>query len=92
MSEKTEAWRRSEDDDKDHFGLVLPFLTENPQFALGFECGMLYEQMHNGHSPIKTSIHALNDEQVIVMAARLGYRLELTPLSEGWAHAVLERK
>lgn len=78
-------------DDNAEYNLVLPFLTNDPQFTLGVEVGMLWEQLQAEPSEHEVTIHAANDEQVIVMASRLGYRLTLESLADGWKTARFEK-
>lgn len=91
----SDAWRGGgggpDDDGADELALVMPFLSDDPKFCLGWECGMLYQRMRDGADEIEVAIHADNDEQVLLVARRLHYACEIEPLSEGWATVRLTR-
>jgi hypothetical protein len=75
-----------------NYELVLPFLTDDPKWVHGFECGILYQRMVEEEKPIIATIHAINDEQVRVMCGHLGWLCEIEPMGDGWARLTLERK
>lgn len=79
-------------DEPGGYSLVVPFLTNDPKFTLGWECGMLYQQLAARPDELAATVHADNDEQILVMAGRLGYACELAPLAEGWVTVRLTRR
>lgn len=60
------------------FSLVFPFLTDNEDFCLGVEIGMLYEQMKNSDDPrdFDGTYHVKNQDQIFLMANRLGWKVD----------------
>ncbi len=76
----------SNEDDGSSFGLVAPFLTDDPVFAYGCEFGMLYERMKH-EDEIEEAYHTENQDRILVMAGRVGWVVdEVTPLDweDGW--------
>lgn len=53
---------------------VLPFLTDDPQFAAGVEVGMLHERMKRRRR-IRGYYQTVNQEQITLMANRYGWRV-----------------
>jgi hypothetical protein len=74
------------------FELVLPFLTDDPAFTHGFACGMIYAAMRAGEGRIETYVHPETDEQLFLMASRLGYTAEINRLDEHWMYGTFVRK
>lgn len=72
--------------------LVVPFLTDDPMFTLGVEFGMLYSELvRSGERVVRGYYHRENQEQITLLANRLGWRLvEMTPHDEFWFFLVLE--
>lgn len=57
--------------------LVMPFLTDDHEFARGVEFGLLYERMSKSdETEIKDYFHTTNQDQICVAASRLGWRVE----------------
>lgn len=56
------------------FGLVCPFLDDDPKYAHGVEFGMLWEQFKTGE-PIKGLYLMGNQEQILLALNRLGWRI-----------------
>ena len=62
---------------KDKWNLVVPFLTDDPNFALGCQFGMLYEQLREEHPDEKEIMISRElQEQVLLLLSRMGYRVE----------------
>ena len=57
------------------WGLVVPFLTDNVQFAYGVEFGMLYAEMRSGTDVVQGYHSRAIQEQVTLTANRLGWRV-----------------
>lgn len=47
--------------------LLLPFDTDNPEFARGFEAGRIWERIKTDQTNWDTTIHNTNAEMVIRM-------------------------
>jgi hypothetical protein len=74
------------------YGLVCPFLTDDPMFAFGVEFGMLYAQMQSGVSDIRDYFCIQNQEQILLLANRLGWRVqEMRSWGADWFWCVMER-
>jgi hypothetical protein len=67
---------------------AMPFLSHDPAFAHGFECGIVYQQMRAAESHIVGMFHATNEEQLRLMAHRLGYASTKREEREGWIDMV----
>ncbi len=63
--------------------LLLPFDTDDPEFARGFEAGRLYELLKTGEA-IEQTIHASNTEMAIRMCEDLGREFSAHNLDEDW--------
>lgn len=63
------------DGDDATWGLVLPFLTDDPQFAYGVEVGRLYERM-KAEDEINGVFLTANQEQITLMVNRLGWVID----------------
>lgn len=80
-------------------GLVLPFDTDDPEFARGVECGRLWEQMEvidyqEADLPlgltIKQIIHGTNAEMVMRMCGAKGWSFEAEFIDDGhWVEVTL---
>lgn len=66
--------------DSHDMNLVAPFLTDDPQFALGVEFGQWYEKMRPRKGKLAAKVHLLahraNQDRFHVLAARLGYTVK----------------
>lgn len=83
MSEEPAGWE-----------LVIPFLTADPKWVLGFEAGYLYGCLTEDPPPqsASTMIHVENEDQVRVMAGRLGYDYQRREVGDGWLEIALVRR
>ena len=70
--------------------LVLGFDTDDPQYARGFEAGMLWERMNAEHHLV-ADIHATNTEMVMRMAEAKGFSFVAEDLNDDWTHVELHR-
>jgi hypothetical protein len=57
------------------WGMILPFLTNDPEFAHGVEVGMLHERM-KVETHIKGTFLTVNQEQITLMANRYGWTID----------------
>lgn len=71
------------------FNLLLPFDSEDPEFARGFEAGRLWEKIKNDHTTWDQMIHATNAEMVMRMAEveDRGFRAEI--IDEEWINVFI---
>jgi hypothetical protein len=69
--------------DDQNYSLLLPFDTDDPEFARGFEAGKLYELALSGE-PFTQTIHASNTEMAmrICEAQEVAFRAE--QLDDDW--------
>ena len=80
------------DNDGAGYSLACPFITDNPQFTLGFEAGLLYAAMRAGEPVITNTYHSLNDEQLLLMSQRLGYEAEWERHDEHWSFGTFRKR
>lgn len=67
--------------------LVLPFDTDDPQFARGFEAGVLWGQLRDG-APVEVTLHVANIEMAIRMAETAGRCFVGRDLDEKWVSVI----
>lgn len=67
---------------------AMPLLSDDPAFALGFEAGIVYQQMRAAESHIAGVFHGTNEEQLRLMAHRLGYAVTKRATSGEWIDMV----
>jgi hypothetical protein len=73
--------------------LILEFLNDSQDFALGFEAGKLYQQMRDKQTEISGTFNKANSEQLMLMARSLGYEVtEIVFLDERWVNLRLKLK
>lgn len=61
-------------EDEAEWGLVCPFLDENPRYAAGVEVGMLFRDMRRKRR-IQGHYQRANQEQILLMANRLKWKV-----------------
>ncbi len=64
--------------------LLIPFLTDEPMFVLGWECGTIGALMGKGHRFENYMMHEQNRKQVEVIARHYLYSVKFIPVDEGW--------
>ena len=71
-----------------NYGLLIPFLNEDPAYCYGVEFGMrVVVPMCRGRRLIKGYFRTENEEQIRLAASRMGYDVvELKP----WHHGGME--
>lgn len=52
--------------------LILPFDSDEPTFARGFEAGALWEALRDCDEPVEATVHSSNTEMVLRMGDALG--------------------
>jgi hypothetical protein len=65
------------------YGLILPFDTDNPEFARGVEVGILWQRLETEPS-LSTTIKDTNAEMVMRIAEAKALRFSAEPLAAGW--------
>ena len=73
----------------EHYELVVPFLTDDPSFVRGWECCRVYSRLCESPDEVTATIHSDSDEQVLLIASRLGYTAELRQIGDGWSEVTL---
>lgn len=53
--------------------LIVEFLNDSPDYAIGFEAGRLYQQMQDQIPLVEGVYHTQNLEQMMLMSRRLNY-------------------
>jgi hypothetical protein len=67
------------------WGLVVPFLDDNPVYAYGVEFGLLYAEMRQKPAVIKNYFLRPNQEQILLLANRMGYLVvSMKPWDNSW--------
>ena len=73
------------------YSMMCPFLTDDPQFALGVEFGLLYARMRGEEERISDFFSKENQDQILLLASRLGWHVrEMKRGDEYWFWCVLE--
>ena len=75
------------DEPEPEYTCLLEFTSDDPNFALGFEAGGMWERLKQFPPRLEETVHAANDEQFHLMARRLGYEVEFQYVENGWAFA-----
>ena len=65
----------SEQDKKERWGLIIPFLDKRPGFVHGYECGMV-DMMMDAGLPIDRPVHRVNEEQIRLIAKYYDYKVD----------------
>lgn len=84
MADSVAVWTGAQE--VDALELVMPFLTDNPDWCYGFECGTLYMRMKAQEPLIEGPFHRANDEQIFLMASTFGYAYDWHKLNDTWIH------
>lgn len=64
------------DDSGEEPKLIVAFDTDEPEFARGWQMGMLYMLLYSGVAEIEVPLYITNAEMVIRIAEALGYNFE----------------
>jgi hypothetical protein len=73
--------------------LITEFLTDAPNFALGFEAGIIYNQMRSGVQEIEGQYNISNQDQLFMMAGNLGYEVKKwEKLDQTWMFCKFNKK
>ena len=75
------------------YGLVCPFLTDDPMFAYGVEFGLLRARMQGEGERIEDYFTRENQERILLLANRLGWSVRaIKPWGSGWFWCEMERQ
>lgn len=71
----------------------IMFVDQSESFTLGFEAGMLYQDMQR-ESFIEKTIHEKNIKQIELMSSKMGFTLSYTEIKDfdEWVLILLEKK
>lgn len=74
-----------EDVGVDGFGCILPFDTDDPEFARGFEAGRLWSLLSERRDdPVEEMAHASNAEMFLRIGEALGRPVRSEELDDRW--------
>ncbi|HJT76410.1 MAG TPA: hypothetical protein VJ739_04340 [Gemmataceae bacterium] len=75
------------------YGLVCPFLTDDPTFAYGVEFGLLYARMQSEAETISDYFCRENQDRILLLASRLGWAVKrIKPWNKDWFWCALEKE
>jgi hypothetical protein len=76
------------------FGLIGPFLTDNHEFKLGAEFGMMYMRLlHKKQNKHRDLVHAENEDKVRLMAQRIGWEVtNVGVVDKTWKRLTFRRR
>jgi hypothetical protein len=72
------------DDGEVSYGLLLPFDSDDPEFARGVEAGILWHRLDSGEFPVRATVSARNAEMVMRIAEAKGLPFSAEPLTGEW--------
>lgn len=72
-SEPSQAFGLWDDTDEENPVLMLEYDSSNPEFARGFQCGMIWQLLHGGINEFEIPVYVTNAEMVMRMAEVAGY-------------------
>jgi len=75
--------------DDDGWKLVMAFPDQSPNFAHGFACGRVWEQMKSGRSPIEGTLPA--ECQTTIEAMAHGWVERIDKLDDDWISVTLTK-
>lgn len=67
--------------------LLLPFDTDEPEFARGFEAGRLWAKLREDDEEVEAIVHTTNAEMLLRMGEALGRGVIGEELDEVWTRA-----
>jgi len=70
--------------DSDMLACVLPFDTDEPAFAHGFEAGRVWAALQGCDGELEEIVHAANTEMVLRMGEALNRPVVGEPLDDVW--------
>ena len=79
------------DDALDRHELLLPFDTDDPQFARGFELGRLWNLLRdNPADSIEETVHASNAEMLLRLAEATARSVRTVDIDDTWLTATFD--
>lgn len=79
-------------EEHNNWDLILPFVSDAPEFARGFEAGMFYERCKREDNFVAT-VHAQNWDQLVLIVGRAGLKIEQTSpqIVDGWIEIAVSK-
>lgn len=62
----------------------MKFVTDDPVFTLGFECGQIWELLTAGETFDKKACHIENIEQITMICETYGCQYEIEVYDDSW--------
>jgi len=69
---------------KQEYGLVMAFINQQPDFAYGFECGLLCGKLEHSEDLTNELYNTENAAQIEILLKHYGYIYTMTALDCGW--------
>jgi hypothetical protein len=66
---------------------LLPFDTDDAEFARGFETGRLWSLLRGTEDEVIETVHAANAEMVLRLGEATGRHVQAVELDENWIEA-----
>jgi hypothetical protein len=66
---------------------LLPFDTDDAEFARGFEAGRLWALLREREDEVVETVHAVNAEMILRLGEATGRRVQAVDLDENWIEA-----
>jgi hypothetical protein len=66
---------------------LLPFDTDDVEFARGFETGRLWALLRETEEEVVETVHAANAEMILRLAEATGRHVQAVELDEDWIEA-----
>jgi hypothetical protein len=66
---------------------LLPFDTEDAEFARGFEAGRLWALLRGTDDEVIETVHAANAEMILRLGEATGRHVQAVDLDENWIEA-----
>lgn len=70
----------------EEYVMLYPFLTDDSNWVLGYECGMMSEKMRNSDEFDEYVFHSKNADQLKVILDHYGYEYNITISDEDWSY------
>ena len=69
---------------KDDYKSLMTFEDQGEAFALGFECGLIWQKMDRMESFNKYIFHAKNQKEIKKMCKRFLYQFSIEHIDDEW--------
>jgi hypothetical protein len=80
MADPTE----SDDDEEATYGLVLPFDSDDPEFARGMTCGMIWERLKHEPYRLRQQVRSDCSEMILRIAEATGRHVHTVSDTDDW--------